>query len=180
MKSKTPKKKSLPKELSAKKIVDDAMDDILDKLRIKLTDQKLKIIRDRILWQYHLNWKKNSLLAKAFRYHMQKADLNSSEIQYHHLLMAELIRTFSIADVDEYHKKCLEFRIYPFAIRKIKTIDTSTTKISKEEFVELMKKSFHEMLESIEKDSNDEISSALSQDYPICSFEELYLKSRSN
>jgi|688.fasta_scaffold189971_1 hypothetical protein len=180
MKSNLPKKSTGTKKITAKLIVDDALDQICNGLSIKLPDSKLKIVRDQVISQYHRNWKRNSAMAKAFRYHFRAADIDSSDIQYHHLLMAELIRTFSIANEEEYLLKCQEFRILPYEDRTGKIKESTKGKLSKEEIVDRIQIAFRKMRSVINAQVQDEVENALSQDYPICSFEELAKKSRLN
>jgi hypothetical protein len=150
-------------------------------LHIKLPTRELIRLRDTILSARVRNWDKKSFLAKALMFHYKNANLQGFDnISYHHLLMAELIRNFSIASKEEYLKKCEEFRIYPFQNKAISKMDLNESGYTLDDLLSILKTSFNEMNEQHDNEIYDEVDNAINQDYPICSFEELLGKIRFN
>jgi|LakMenE18May11ns_1017448.scaffolds.fasta_scaffold9749441_1 hypothetical protein len=174
-------KKNNPKKSIGKELVEDTVYKILQLLSIELPIEKLIILRDSILRARVRHWDKKSFLGKALMFHYQHANLSKLEnISYHHLLMAELIRNFSIASKEEYLDKCKEFRIYPFQDKVISKKTLQQSNMTLDNLLDIMKKSFDDMNKKHKKDQDREIENALNQPYPICSFDELMGKSRLN
>jgi hypothetical protein len=175
------KKTTKPQKNVGQQMIDDAVSQIGQLLHIELPINKLIPIRDAIISKRIYNWDKKSFIGKALKFHHGKANLNKIEnINYLHLMMAELIRNFSIATKEEYLKKCEEFRIYPFQDKNISKKDLKQSNLTIEDVIDIMKKSFEDMREKNIESKNDEINNALNQDYPICSFEDLLGKSKLN
>ena len=176
------KKKAIkPKRNIAQELVDDATHQILQSLHIKLPIKNLVIIRDRVISQRKNYWDKESYLGKALKFHYEKANLGQFEnINYLHLLMAELIRNFSIATKEEYLIKCEEFRIYPFQDKISSKKNLKQSNMTIENVIDSMRKSFEQNNEEGIKEKKDEIKNAMNQDYPICSFEDLLGKINLN
>lgn len=175
-KKKTKSPKSIGKEL-----VEDVVNNILQLLSVELPIKKLMILRDSILRARVRHWDKKSFLGKALIFHHQHANLSRLEnISYHHLLMAELIRNFSIASIEEYLDKCKEFRIYPFQDKAIPKETLEQSNMTLENLLDVMKKSFKDARKEHKINQDSEIENALNQDYPICTFNELMGKSRLN
>jgi hypothetical protein len=175
------KKITSPKTSIGQQMVDDAVSQISQLLHIQLPTTKLIILRDTIISKRIRNWDKKSFIGKALRFHHQLANLGKvGNVNYLHLLMAELIRNFSIATKEEYLVKCEEFRIYPFQDKIISNNELNQSNLTVSEVIDVMKKAFEKMEEDIINSKNDEIDNANNQDYPICSFEDLLGKSGLN
>ena len=167
MKKKT--KKSIGQQL-----VDDTVSQIHQLLHIQLPTKELIMIRDAVISVRARNWNRKSFIGKALKYHYSLAHLNKvGNINYLHLLMAELIRNFSIATKEEYLKKCSEFRIYPFQDNIMSNKELKQSKMTVDEVIDNMKIAFQEMNEDEINSKIDEVENAINQDYPICSFEDL-------
>jgi hypothetical protein len=170
------------KSTSSSDLLNSIFEEIVQLLHWKLNFKQLIALRNIIISKSQYGWKKNTYLGKALIYHYNKSNLNRTDnIAYHHLLMAELIRNFSIANKGEYLQKCNEFRVYPFIEKSIKLSQKSSeNNLSVNEVISKLKKAFSNMKDEINVENINEIKNAINQEYPICSFDDLMPKSRLN
>jgi hypothetical protein len=168
------------KSTSSSGILNSIFEEIIQLLHWKLNFKQLISLRNIIISKSQYGWKKNSFLGKALIYHYNKSNLNKTDnIAYHHLLLAEMIRNFSIATKDEYTSKCEDYRIYPFIEKQEKSKSKDVLNIPFEQYIKNFKKSLAESVTDNE-DLKSELQNSIKQNYPICSFEDLMPRSRLN